>query len=171
MKHKACPTCEREFTSIKDYPVVQVHRIETEISSHSGWVDPERAKEERKEKKSLLLKVTELDKVKTYLERLKGLANMSGASRVAPSELKPILIPDGYFKYSYGIATKQKLLGPNAYGELYLSLVDDKETEGVCSVQVWETGPNFGSAGGPSLSLVGTIATIHYVGQYRVRGF
>jgi len=62
---------------------------------------------------------------------------------------------------------KRDLLGEDdAYGTVYLSLSDDDKIDGMCHGNVLETGPNFGSAGGATLSMVGTLATIVYVGKY-----
>jgi hypothetical protein len=91
--------------------------------------------------------------VAEYMQRLSSLVGQS----VKPRKLLPPRPAHGRFKWAYPIP---------ATG-LYLSLGEPSEppeNETVAEVQVHCDGPNLGSAGGPTLQLLGPIARLGYEG-------
>lgn len=171
MIHENCPTCRRDFKSAMDYPQIQVLEVTTPeggfTADKGGWFEnteggKERTEEARRENAELLAPLLKLNKVSLYLRQLRQLERTT----IAPASLKPLLKADSYFKWSYPIAKASDLTGgdDSGWGDVYyLGLQDNKL--GVCEIMLWKTGPNFGSGGGPTLSLLGTIATIKYIGK------
>lgn len=169
MIHENCPTCRREFKSAMDYPQIQVLEVTIPeggfTAYRGGWVESieggkERAEEEGKKNAELLSQLLKQNKVSLYLRQLQQLERTT----IAPASLKPLLKASGYFKWAYPIAKGSDLLGNDEFwGQYYLGLQDNKL--GVCEIALFQTGPNMGSAGGPTLSPVGTIATIKYDGK------
>jgi len=169
MIHENCPTCRREFKSAMDYPQITVLEVVIPeggfIPDKGGWFEnieggKERAEEAKKKNTELLSQLFKQNEVNLYLRQLRQLERTT----VAPASLKPLLKADGYFKWAYPIAKGSDLIGNDEFwGQYYLGLQDSKL--GVCEIVLWQTGPNMGSAGGPTLSLLGTIATIKYSGK------
>jgi hypothetical protein len=91
--------------------------------------------------------------IQSYLHALEGLQGQE----VSPRQLVPPLEADTYFRWAYPIPGTQ----------LFASLAEaePQAAERVCEVVLHGRGPNFGSAGGPSLQPFGAVARIHYEGH------
>lgn len=100
----------------------------------------------------------ESETVQDYFHTLKSYAGQE----VAPDRLAPQLEPDGYFRRAYRIPGTQ----------LYLSFAEAEPEGGarICRVVFHGKGPNFGSAGGPTLQELGAVAAIHYEGRLLTPG-
>jgi hypothetical protein len=76
---------------------------------------------------------------------------------VSPAQLKPPFEPSGRFKWAHPIPGTK----------LFLSLSEGEtaaEEERVAEIEVHCHGPNMGSAGGPTLLALGSIARLRYQG-------
>lgn len=91
--------------------------------------------------------------VQTYLQNLKGYEGLE----VNPDELAPHLEADGYFKWAHRIPGTQMYMS--------LSEAEPEKGTGICQLVFHGKGPNFGSAGGPTLRPFGPVAAIHYEGR------
>lgn len=166
-----CPACGRQFNNIMDYPYVRIVSFERlpipeAIDFTSGAAVEKSLSSQRKEpttpdslkhsginmtpKIGVAYNTTEVIEYLTYLSTLTG-------QEVIPGKLLPPLKAHGIFKWAYPVSDTG----------IYLSLNDSAppiEEKGIAEVQVHCEGPNLGSAGGPSLQQLGTIALIHYQG-------
>lgn len=95
----------------------------------------------------------ESEAIKAYFQTLES----RSGQELSPTELTPALEPDRYFRWAYAIPGTK----------LYLGLSDTAPVGGarVCEVMFYGRGPNFGSAGGPTLVKFGAVATIRYEGR------
>lgn len=161
MKH--CPTCHRTFEKMTDYPKVIVDRIEfpdTGIIAHPNAWNPINAIEVWKQ----LAQDTSLH---SYLQQLR---NVTLKTKTDPETLLPRLESQGYFKWAFTI--KEGGWKPNSNPDwesgYYLGFQNGnyaEEANGISEVILYTEGPNMGSAGGPTLQGVGTIAKIYYQGS------
>ena len=102
----------------------------------------------------------ELSQKQEVLDYLKSLQDRVGQT-LKPTELLPPWKANGYFKFAHPVPGTSDYLG-----KYYLAFEDElpfqEKTDGICHLAVLENGPNFGSAGGPTLMTVGVIATFYY---------
>lgn len=166
-----CPACGREFKSILDYPVVRILSFERlpipeAMDYLSGAAAAKRLAQQRMEQVGpeagwldginltpAIARACDTGEVQDYLNRLSTLSDQE----VAPHQLLPSLQAHRYFKWAYPVADTG----------IYLSLSDsDAPASGgrTAEVQVHCAGPNFGSAGGPTLQPLGAIARLRYQG-------
>ena len=172
-----CPTCRRAFRSITDYPRVRVLSFErlpvpeavdtmSEAAARkqlakrrrSGSDDPTVWRQDGINMTPMIEQACSTPIVQDYLRRL---GEMVGRT-VKPRQLLPPGPADAVFKWAYPIAGT----------DLYLSLDDADEApadETVAEVQIHCEGPNLGSAGGPTMQMLGAIARMQYKGLL-VRG-
>ncbi len=172
-----CPACGREFKSILDYPVVRILSFERlpipeavdYLSAAAAAkrlarqrmepVDPGAGWHEGINMTPAIARACGRSEVQDYLNRLSTLPGQE----VVPHQLLPSLQVHRYFKWAYPISDTG----------IYLSLSDsDAPTGGgrTAEVRVHCVGPNFGSAGGPTLQPLGAIARLRYQGLL-VEGF
>lgn len=177
-----CPTCGREFKGIADYPRVRILEFERlpipeDVDSWSDAAAARRLARLRAEHSrpdapldGLPEEVRREDGINVtpriaaavntsadqeYLARLAALVSREVALR----ELLPPLAAHGRFAWAY----------PAAETGIYLSLSDSEvraDDARVAEVQVHFDGPNLGSAGGPTLQPLGTIARLRYQGLF-----
>jgi hypothetical protein len=168
----SCPTCSRPFEKMTDYPSIKLDKVEIPSGGifgvDSGWDDFSKVTPDgRPIIDEVWDQISELDSVKDYLSALKG----NIGKTVNPKNLLPPWKPNGYFRYAYLLQDEDS---PPEYDEetytykpeRYLAFQDDlpfqERDAGICHVAVMEPGPNFGSAGGPTLKILGVIATFYY---------
>jgi hypothetical protein len=169
-----CPCCGREFKSILDYPRVRILGFERlpvpeAVDSISGAAAEKRMarwRAERSEPDALpslrdgginmtpvIARACDTQEVQDYFARLTALQGRN----VAPQELLPPFAAHGRFKWAYPVADTG----------IYLSFSESEtstETARVADVEVHCDGPNMGSAGGPTLQLLGAVARLRYEG-------
>lgn len=166
-----CPACRREFRSITDYPRVRILSFErlpvpeaVDTMSEAA-ARKQLAKRRRSSEGPSLLRQDDINMtpiieqvcntpmVHEYLRRLEGLVGQ----KVGPRQLLPAWPADRVFRWAY----------PVAGTDLYLSLGEADEApadETAAEIQIHCDGPNLGSAGGPTLQLLGAIARLGYQG-------
>ena len=98
-----------------------------------------------------------------YLNTLSEIS-VSGIT-LNPDDLLPGWPADGYFKYAYPIYDDKVEHLRIEHKYLYIAAFYQAEEGDICTVALLQSGPNLGSAGGPSLETVGNIATLHYTPQ------
>lgn len=169
-----CPTCQRPFKSVFDYPRVRVLAVkELPIPEAVDRMSEAAAQKRRARRgsgpRSLEEELKALDEginmtpaiaeacrtaaVRDYLKQLAGLCG----HEVPPRRLRPRLKAHGIFRWAYPI--------PGT--DLYLSLDEGKLTRAgnrTAEVRLHCDGPNLGSAGGPTLQELGAVARVRYVG-------
>jgi hypothetical protein len=168
----SCPCCERPFRKILDYPYVRVLSFErlpvpeaVDTMSEAAaekWLARRRkaaaddlsgVREDGINMTPAIEKTCRSDSVVDYFLRLSNLVGQT----VQPTQLAPPGPVHRRFKWAYPIAGTS----------LYLSLDEADDTaphETVAEVQIHCAGPNLGSAGGPTLQLLGPIARLGYQG-------
>jgi len=136
------------------YPLITLTKVEMPqdgiLGVDSGWDiqhDPTKTWREISQKHEVL----------DYLQSLQDRVGQT----LKPTELLPPWKANGYFKYAYPVP------GTTEYFGQYFFAFDDampfqEREEGICYLTVLERGPNFGSAGGPTLITTGIIATFYY---------
>ena len=169
-RNNRCPACGRALASILDYPRVRILDFERlPIPEALDYLSPAAAaKTAKAREKSFdpgtwspeainrtpeIARAYDTPEVQKYLARL---ATMPGRE-VAPRQLLPPFKPSGCFKWAYPVANTG----------IYLSLTDSAaqpEEKRTAEVRVHCDGPNLGSAGGPTLQPLGSIARLHYQG-------
>lgn len=160
---KECPTCKREFTSLQDYPEVALSKLEFPdggfemVQSHFG--DPE---QDKKAVSTLLENSQELATYLVKLRKLKQYALGDSPRTVLPSELLPDLDLGSYFRWAYEIPCCE-IEGWDRYMQFYIG-ISNQDPGKSCSINIYRTGPNFGSAGGPTLIEIAIIAKVDYCG-------
>jgi hypothetical protein len=169
-----CPTCGREFKDILDYPRVRILDVERlpipeAVDTFSAAAVEKRMARRRAEPSAehpfagaredginmtpVIAKACERSEVQEYFAHLAAIRGREIESR----ELLPPFPADGIFKRAYPVADTG----------IYLMLSDAEEsTEAgrVAEVEVLCEGLNMGSAGGPTLQLLGAVARIRYEG-------
>lgn len=173
-----CPCCDRPFAKMLDYPLVSVQKIEILPIPETMDYWSEEAARARLNRVQLsddpsIDRQTELhginrtpeiasaygsETVQDYLCTLKSYAGQE----VRPDTLSPQLEADGYFRWAYRIPGTQLFIS--------LSEAEPDEEARICRVVFHCKGPNFGSAGGPTLQEMGAVAAIHYEGRFSWRG-
>jgi hypothetical protein len=170
MHQRRCPTCGREFKSIRDYPRVLVLSFERlpipeavdQLSEAAAkkWLARRRTGGRAANRAgggiNLTPKIARACAQADVQEYLTRLAQLTGQI-LDPAQLKPPFTPSGRFKWAHPIPETK----------LFLSLTEEKPedaVEGVAEVEVYCTGPNMGSAGGPTLQALGSIGRIRYQG-------
>jgi hypothetical protein len=165
-----CPCCQRPFEKMLDYPRIVVNSVSLLPIPEFFDVLSDEAARRRLERvqrgeipvdRSPFLEginrtpeiTAAVDNLKNYFDTLRRCEGQE----VAPPDLLPELERDPYFNGSFHI--------PNS--DLYLSFHEatPTESERVCQVVIEGRGPNFGSAGGPTLQIFGPVAAIHYQGR------
>lgn len=166
-----CPTCGREFKSFRDFPQIRIVTFERlSIPETLDTMSEAAARKQlaRRRKNPLdanvlanvginmtpqIARACELPAMVGYLEQL-----ATCAGRVLqPNELLPPFKPHELFKWAHPIRETK----------LFLSLDEGEsasEKERAIEVRVHCAGPNMGSAGGPTLQLLGVIARLKYQG-------
>lgn len=166
-----CPACSRQFRNIQDYPYVRIVSfkrmpIPEAIDYTSGTAAEKRLSKQRAKssgpnglmhdginmtpKIELVCNTDEVLKYLTYLSTLSG-------HEIIPNKLLPPFKAHGYFKWAYPVSDTG----------IYLSMTDSAppiDGKGIAEIQLHCVGPNLGSAGGPTLQRLGTIALLHYQG-------
>ena len=166
-----CPSCNRVFKSITDYPKVvllAVKRLPIPeamdfFSTRAAEKTVRHLREEASDTPMFkqaginmtpeIARACKQPEVSTYLDCL---ATMAG-QEVEPEDLLPPLKPHGVFQWAY----------PVPKTEILLSLNDEEgptRDEGTAAVKIHCPGPNLGSAGGPTLQPLGAIALLTYRG-------
>jgi hypothetical protein len=167
-----CPACRRAFRNITDYPRVRVlsferlplpEAVDTMSDAaarkqlakrrRSSVDDPALLRQDGINMKPIIEQACSTPIVQDYLRRL---GEMVGET-VKPRQLLPPPPADRVFRWAYPIAGT----------DLYLSLGDADEApadETVAEIQIHCDGPNLGSAGGPTLQMLGAIARLGYQG-------
>jgi hypothetical protein len=170
----SCPACGRDFESILDYPRVRVISFERlpipEAVDTMSRAAASKRLARRREKPGdeyelsadginmtpAIERACNTVVARDYFERL---ANAIGRE-VSPRELLPPLEPHCRFKWAF----------PVADSGIYLSLAESEvafEEGRVAEVRVHCDGPNLGSAGGPTLQLLGAVARFEYEGMLK----
>ncbi len=155
----ACPCCQRPFNGVMDYPRIRLLRVDQlglpEILDY--YSDEALRRQVGGESGAAVIRTQELadalsrPDVRAWLESLGAL----GATVIEPAALLGTW-PAGRFK------TIRELTGTT-----FSIGVSDEPFSGdqrSCSLNVLLPGPSLGSAGGPTLAHVGSLARITYVG-------
>jgi hypothetical protein len=173
MKHdrERCPTCQRAFKTAFDYPRLRILAFERlpipeAVDTMSDTAAEMQLKRFRQKGRSLthwhdaginmtpeIERACGMPEMQAYLGQLAALVGQE----VAPKQLKPDWKADGRFRWAHRIPGTR----------LYVSVAESEkqpETGRVAEVQVHCDGPNLGSAGGPTLQLLGGIARLQYEG-------
>lgn len=165
----ACPTCGRNFRSIRDYPRVHVIGFEAlPVPEAMDSMSDEAAQSGLRRRREIgdlsswdqginrtpeIANAMQCPEVVEYLKLLAFKADQG----LDPHKLLPDWSPSGYFRWAYPIPGTK----------LFLSLdeADESPTDRrTAEVQIHCQGPNLGSAGGATLQPLGAIARIHYRG-------
>jgi hypothetical protein len=101
--------------------------------------------------------IIEMDDVKEYRERIGSLVGKT----FPPSELYPNMMDDGYFKFAY---IPKKFIGLDWREVTFYLVFGNVDGENKVEVDLFKTGPNFGSAGGPHIIKVITLGTMEIEG-------
>lgn len=183
--HNVCPACNRRFKTVLSYPSVRVLEFERlptpeAIDSFSDaaaqkWLakrrrDPDRTGGLTDEGINLtpaIARARERPDVRDYFDRLRSLVGRE----VNPRELLPSFKPDPYFKRTYPIPGTELYL---AIGEEEHAVVEAEHAVRAAEpsapesrtavIEVLCEGINMGSAGGPTLQILGSVARLRYVG-------
>lgn len=168
---RCCPACGRQFQNILDYPYVRIMSFERmpipeAIDYTSGTAAEKRLAKQRTKSHGLngimhdgINMTPKIELACNTAEVLKYLTHLSALSgqEVIPNKLLPPYKAHGYFKWAYPVSDTG----------IYLSMTDSSppiDGKGMAEIQLHCAGPNLGSAGGPTLQKLGTIARIHYQG-------
>lgn len=166
----SCPCCGRTFEQVDDYPRVQVLAFErlptpeamddTSAAAARKAIERHRRNPHESDWSRRGINMTpEIEKaarnaeVVEYLNRLDRLVGRE----IEPRELFPTWPADAHFKKAYRVAETP----------IWLSLHEgsaDAASGRVTDVNALCEGPNFGSAGGPTLLVLGPVARITYCG-------
>lgn len=147
-----CPACDREITSILDFPFVRVVDVKTlplpeSVDEFAGPEAVNRTPDVNRLMESMALQ--------EYLARLRGQVNKV----VAPRTLEPDWPVDTLFLWARKEPTSRlyaSLARPAVAGVTHLA-----------EVTAWAEGPKLGSAGGPTLTRAGALAQLHFEGHMR----
>jgi hypothetical protein len=159
--------CGRPFESVFDFPrvrVISVRRLPLPeaIDSLSDEAyrrgrargDPSRAAREGSVNLTPEIEhACELAVVRAYFDKLDRLVQQV----IAPNELLPPWKADSYFRSTY----------PLPGTRLWLAIDESEEQNGeyrAATLDVLSEGPNMGSAGGPTLQVLGSLVRIEYEG-------
>ena len=168
-----CPCCRRPLEKMRDYPLIFVRKVEIRpvpevIDYWSAEALRARQAHRQPPQEEPLNQAMRLeginrtpdvaaayhsDAMQSYFRTLQGYQGQE----VSPTELLPPLQSDTYFKWAFPIPGSR----------LYLSFSEavHEGAERICEVVLYGRGPNFGSAGGPTLQPFGAVAAIHYEGH------
>jgi hypothetical protein len=166
-----CPTCGRPFKRILEYPSVRVLSFERlplpeaiDEMSRAAWLRrAERLKDTPLDVAALhsgginmtpaIERACSAADVQDYFTRLESLVGRE----VSPQQLLPPIPAHGYFKWAHPVVGTgiYLSLGKNQVGEHGEPFVD---------VEVHCDGMNMGSAGGPTLQPLGSVARLSYQG-------
>lgn len=166
----ACPCCQRPFRSILDYPRVRILSFERlpvpeavdtmSAAAAEKWLARRQKAEDeeridlRREGINLTPAIEEACRTPAVVDYFEQLAGMVGKT-LKPKRLLPTLPAHGMFKWAYPIPGTK----------LYLSLGEDDETpDETAEVLIHCKGPNMGSAGGPTMQILGPIARLGFQG-------
>jgi hypothetical protein len=165
-----CPTCGRPFLRVFDYPRIEVLRFERlplpeaiddmsaaaaerQLARRRQGAPPEVAFGTGINMTPEIERACNAPEMHAYFEQLNRLTGQ----RVAPHELQPPFPANSRFKAAYLIPGSSLSLGlhdPEA----------PTENAGCVVLDVMCPGPNLGSAGGPTLQVLGGIARLEYRG-------
>lgn len=154
-----CPSCSKEMRSLRDYPLVKVSALELVPLPEKVMGGLHRSVDFTEP----VIKVFQEPEMQEYLESLTTLVDQT----VGTETLLPPFAKDRFFKNFYSI--------PYSEGRLFIGMHDlkDENDEPVrtplgstATIELWTHGPNFGSAGGPTLMALTDIATITYQGTF-----
>jgi hypothetical protein len=171
-----CPTCHRQFVRVFDYPRVFVERFEQlplpeaiddmsgaaaerQLARRRAGVPPEAAFRSGINMTPEIERACSTTEIQAYFERL---ARLTGQT-VDPNELRPPFPSDTRFKWTHPIPGTS----------LALAIHDPEppnESGGQAMVDILCPGPNLGSAGGPTMQILGAIARIDYRGVIEPTG-
>jgi hypothetical protein len=168
-----CPACNRAFESVFDYPTVRVLGFERlpipeavdEMSPAAAErrlardrEAPLRPGDYRRGGINMTPEIERACNTKQLQDYFTYLATLVG-SEVVPEKLAPPFTVDPYFRRAY----------PVPESGIYLSL-DASESEEAreqrVEIAVYCEGPNFGSAGGPTLQHLGAVGILRYEGLF-----
>lgn len=167
---RSCPCCGRAFREVADFPRVRVisfDRLPTpeaidDLSDAAARKAIEWHRQHPHERDGArgginmtpeIEEATRRPEVVAYLDCLAGFAGQE----IEPREVFPPWPADGYFKKAHPIADTR----------IYLSLHEGEATpagDRTTHIEALCKGVNFGSAGGPTLAVLGAIARITYRG-------
>lgn len=100
--------------------------------------------------------------LKNYLN---ALSNCVGET-LNPDDLLPGWPANEYFKYAYPVCDEN---GKHLLIEhKFLYIIFHQKEDNISVLELCQTGPNYGSAGGPSLVAVEIIAMLHYTPQLKL---
>ena len=155
MKLKVCPCCNRPFRSLRDFPSVFIRGVEIlPVPEAVDQFSQEAALSPGRQINVTPHLAAAYWQLGPYLDSLKALEGQE----VSANALDPKLEPDGWFKWAFRIPDLP----------LYVGLHEDEaESPGdarKCEVALYGSGPNLGSAGGPTLQRFGSVAVIEYDG-------
>jgi len=148
-----CPTCLRPFEKMLDYPLITLDKVEIPEQGIATYLGCAKVNAEA------IWKTAKSTAITNYLNTLSNVS-VSGIT-LDPEDLLPGWPTDKYFKYVYSIYDENvnHILVEHKF--LYIAFHQSKDDDS-CAIELLQTGPNFGSAGGPTLETVGTIATLRY---------
>lgn len=167
-----CPCCQRPFRSILDYPRIRVLSFERlplpeavdtmSDAAAAKWLarrrkaDADDLSAHRQDGINMTPEIDQACSSPSVADFLQRLSRVVGKT-LKPKRLLPTLPAHGMFKWAYPIPGTG----------LYLSLgeaEDPSPDKTAAEVQIHCKGPNFGSAGGPTMQLLGPIARLAYQG-------
>jgi hypothetical protein len=183
--HYVCPACQRRFKSVLSYPAVEVLEFERlptpeAVDSFSDeaaqkWLerrrrDPQGTKgltDEGINRTPTIAEACERPDVRDYFDRLRSLVGRE----VNPRELLPPFKVDSYFRRTYPIPGTRLYLAigddqaGTEHGTEHSASAEPSQAESrVATIDVLCRGINLGSAGGPTLQVLGAVARLSYVG-------
>jgi hypothetical protein len=171
MHQHRCPTCGRKFKSIRDYPRVLVLSFERlpipeavdrmSEAAADKWLARRRSQgiaaipfgDEGINRTPEIANACAQAEVQEYFNRLSQLTGQI----VIPADLKPPFEPDGRFKWAHAIPESKLFLALNEEPS-------EAENERIAEIEIHCSGPNLGSAGGPTLQALGSIGRIRCQG-------
>lgn len=171
MEKPLCPACCRPFTGMLDYPNITVLGIEFPPQGIISEDTQTWNATSFDEVKRIWMGISSPDAVQKYLAVLKNysIQSLVQAPTIPPKDLLPTWKNENsYFQWAYMIprsdlseASLERFILPRYY------LAPSETSLGVCQIHLLGPGPNLGSAGGPTITVIGTIATIIYRGNIK----
>jgi hypothetical protein len=166
-----CPACGRDFENVLDFPRVRIRSFERlpipeAVDTMSGAaLDKKSIRRMRENAAEVDLSADGIN-VTPAIERACSTAEIQQyfgclaqlvGNVVESRQLLPPLKPHGRFKWAYPVGDTGILVSLS-------DAVDTGRDQRVADVRVHCAGPNLGSAGGPTLQLLGSIARLEYDG-------
>ena len=139
IKMKNCPTCLRPFEKMLDYPSITLDKVEIpeqSITTYPGCASVN----------ADAIWKTVKNQSPAFMNYLNTLSRCAGKA-FDPTDLLPGWPADEYFKYAYAIYDDKVERLRIEHKFLYV-IFEQAEEGDICNVELLQTGPNFGSAGG-----------------------